>query len=138
LQRLVFANACFSSGLPTVESNRQLAGLAEAFFDRGIENYIGAGWQVSDEHAIEFARQFYFRTIETGQTLGEALSEARSAIAPQYNVVVPSDSTWGAYQHYGNPNTRLVDLEARQNRAVPRGRKRSSPKRKTAAARNKK
>src|SRR5262249_30806706 len=35
--RLVFANACFSAGLPTTESNRQLAGLAEAFFERGIE-----------------------------------------------------------------------------------------------------
>ncbi len=107
--RLVFANACFSSGLPTVESNRQLAGLAEAFFDRGIENYIGAGWQVSDEHAIKFAQTFYQKTIENGLTLGEALSESRMSISPQHARVLPSDSTWGAYQHYGNPNAQLVN-----------------------------
>lgn len=109
--RLVFANACFSSGLPTVESNRQLAGLAEAFFDRGIENYVGAGWQVSDEHAVKFAETFYTKTIEHGEALGQALSDARSSISPQHadTNVQPADSTWGAYQHYGNPNTRLVD-----------------------------
>ena len=107
--RLVFANACFSAGLPTIESNRQLAGLAEAFFNRGIENYIGAGWQVSDEHAVKFAQTFYQKTIENGLTLGTALSEARMIISPQHTKgVLPSDSTWGAYQHYGNPNARLV------------------------------
>jgi pimeloyl-ACP methyl ester carboxylesterase len=108
--RLVFANACFSAGLPTVESNRQLAGLAEAFFERGIENYIGAGWQVSDEHATSFATKFYEGTIAKQLPLGEALSEARTSICSRHTTVVPSDSTWGAYQHYGNPNTRLVDL----------------------------
>jgi pimeloyl-ACP methyl ester carboxylesterase len=114
--RLVFANACFSSGLPTVESNRQLAGLAEAFFDRGIENYIGAGWQVSDEHAIKFAQTFYQMTIENGRSFGESLSDARMSISPQHTKnILPSDSTWGAYQHYGNPNTRLVDLLRERN-----------------------
>jgi len=108
--RLVFANACFSSGLPTVESNRQLAGLAEAFFDRGIENYIGAGWQVSDEHAVRFAQTFYRKTIENGLTLGEALSESRMSISPQHaKGILPTDSTWDAYQHYGNPNAQLVN-----------------------------
>ncbi|HQU84984.1 MAG TPA: CHAT domain-containing protein, partial [Pyrinomonadaceae bacterium] len=124
--RLVFANACFSAGLPTVESNRQLAGLAEAFFDRGIENYIGAGWQVSDEHAIKFAQTFYQSTIENGMTLGEALSDSRIVISPHHTKnVLPSDSTWGAYQHYGNPNTRLVE-PLRERRAEAR-----SPRTKT-------
>ncbi|MGI8638592.1 MAG: CHAT domain-containing protein [Pyrinomonadaceae bacterium] len=126
--RLVFANACFSAGLPTVESNRQLAGLAEAFFDRGIENYIGAGWQVSDEHAIKFAQTFYEKTLkgktdskgekilEPPKSLGEALSEARMSISPQHTEgVLPSDSTWGAYQHYGNPNARLVNYKEKKN-----------------------
>src|SRR5581483_11423344 len=46
--RLVFANACFSAvvnkkvGLSATAMNRDLAGLAEAFFERGIANYVGA------------------------------------------------------------------------------------------------
>lgn len=126
--RLVFANACFSAGLPTIESNRQLAGLAEAFFDRGIENYIGAGWQVSDEHAIKFAQTFYQTTIENGRSLGEALSEARMSISPQHRKdVLPSDSTWGAYQHYGNPNARLVNFREERSEAR-RSRRKSTAK----------
>jgi len=31
------------------------------------------------------------------------------SISPQHEGVLPFDSTWGAYQHYGNPNTRLVN-----------------------------
>ncbi|HEU5407167.1 MAG TPA: CHAT domain-containing protein, partial [Nitrospira sp.] len=52
--RLIFANACFSgvvrSGKPFTlqESNRNLAGLAQAFFERGVQNYIGTGWPVDD------------------------------------------------------------------------------------------
>jgi CHAT domain-containing protein len=107
--RLVFANACFSAELSTVESNSRLAGLAEAFFNRGVENYIGTGWQVNDRHAIDFAQTFYEKTLDDGSTLGEALSDARKAVAPRYaKNAQPVDTTWGAYQHYGDSNARLV------------------------------
>ena len=123
--RVVFANACFSAGLPTIESNRKLAGLAEAFFDRGIENYIGSGWQVSDEHAIKFAQTFYQNTIKEAKVLGEALSEARISISPHHDAkLLPSDSTWGAYQHYGNPNARLVNAFLEKDEEPPRSKTR--------------
>lgn len=106
--RLVFANACFSAvtnnGVEPVaeESNRKLAGLAEAFFERGVQNYIGTGWEVFDEDAKTLAEVFY-REAMRGRLLSDALAEARKTIfAPQ------STSTWGAYQHYGQSNTRLV------------------------------
>ncbi|MCY7376930.1 MAG: CHAT domain-containing protein [Pyrinomonadaceae bacterium] len=111
--RLVFANACFSSQIGTTEidkplsareTNRKLAGLAQAFFEQGIENYVGAGWQVDDAYAIEFARKFYAVTLAEGKSLGEALSDARSAVA----TLEPTSSTWGAYQHYGDANTLFV------------------------------
>ncbi len=127
--RLVFANACFSAGLPTIESNRQLAGLAEAFFDRGIENYIGAGWQVSDEHAIGFAEKFYEKTIAEGTNIGTALSEARMKISPYHDkTILPADSTWGAYQHYGNPNTILIREPENAPKRTPRNRTAAKPK----------
>ena len=104
--RLVFANACFSAVLNNNvpfsprESNRKLAGLAEAFFERGVQNYIGTGWQVDDDAAEMFAQVFYERAL-AGEYLGDALSAARTAI-------FQSGPTWGAYQHYGQSNARVV------------------------------
>jgi hypothetical protein len=104
--RLVFANACFSAvcndGVKPAaeESNRKLAGLAEAFFERGVQNYIGTGWEVDDEDAVKFAEVFYELAM-SGRLLGDALAEARRTI---FN----SGSTWGAYQHYGQSNAHLV------------------------------
>ncbi|MGI8786870.1 MAG: CHAT domain-containing protein [Pyrinomonadaceae bacterium] len=115
--RLVFANACFSSelgtsemcrNLPTGETNRILAGLAEAFFVRGIENYVGSGWQVDDIYATNFAKTFYVEALSNGKNIGEALSEARTVISSQAAAPVQINSTWGAYQHYGDSNTPLV------------------------------
>ncbi|MBN1662759.1 MAG: CHAT domain-containing protein [Deltaproteobacteria bacterium] len=104
--RLVFANACFSSvikerqAMGADEMNRSLAGMAEAFFARGIQNYIGAGWPVDDEPAVIFASAFYENALE-GKTLGASIAEARRAIFGQA-------STWGAYQHYGQVNGKLI------------------------------
>ena len=104
--RVVFANACFSAAfnnniVPTAEeANRKLAGLAEAFFERGVQNYIGTGWPVEDKGAQDFAQVFYEQTLK-GEFLGDALAAARRHIGK-------ADSTWGAYQHYGQSNVRLV------------------------------
>ena len=80
--RLVFANACFSSvikerrAMAADEMNRRLAGMAEAFFERGIQNYIGAGWPVDDIPAVDFASIFYENALG-GKTIGESLANAR-------------------------------------------------------------
>jgi len=107
--RLVFANACFSAvvreGKATAaeDSKQQLAGLAEAFFERGIENYIGTGWPVEDSPAVKFATVFYQEAL-AGETLGDSLSTARKEI-------LDNGPTWGAYQHYGQVNARLIARE---------------------------
>ncbi len=104
--RLVFANACFSAiikerrAMTADEMNRRLAGLAEAFFERGIQNYIGAAWPVDDDPAVEFASLFYQNAL-AGETFGDSLATARKKIMGQ-------GSTWGAYQHYGQVNGKLI------------------------------
>ncbi|MBX3332120.1 MAG: CHAT domain-containing protein [Nitrospira sp.] len=104
--RLIFANACFSGVIRTgkpftlEESNRSLAGLAQAFFERGVQNYIGTGWPVDDAAALEFAKIFYTEAL-SGSDLGSSLSKARYAI-------LTSGSTWGAYQHYGQATAELI------------------------------
>ncbi|HEX3035575.1 MAG TPA: CHAT domain-containing protein [Thermodesulfobacteriota bacterium] len=130
--RLVFSNACFSAvvnkGKPLTaeEINRNLAGLAEAFFERGVQNYIGAGWPVQDDLAVQFATEFYTQALigEPAKalsndspsankisnsrkndfepsTLGDAVSKARE-------LILNNGSTWGAYHHYGHGNDRLM------------------------------
>ncbi len=104
--RLIFANACFSgvirSGKPFTleESNRNLAGLAQAFFERGVQNYIGTGWPVDDAAALRFATVFYEKAL-SGADLGSSLAEARREI-------LTDGSTWGAYQHYGQATAELI------------------------------
>ena len=104
--RLIFANACFSgvvrSGKPfsLEESNRNLAGLAQAFFERGVQNYIGTGWPVDDAAALTFAKAFYSEAL-AGADLGSALGKARGEI-------LHLGSTWGAYQHYGQATAKLI------------------------------
>lgn len=104
--RLIFANACFSgvvrSGKPfsLEESNRNLAGLAQAFFERGVQNYIGTGWPVDDAAALTFAKAFYSEAL-AGADLGSALGMARGEI-------LHLGSTWGAYQHYGQATAKLI------------------------------
>ncbi|MEP7270307.1 MAG: CHAT domain-containing protein, partial [Acidobacteriota bacterium] len=128
--RLVFANACFSAvvnkgkALTAAELNRQLAGIAEAFFERGVQNYIGSGWPVDDELAVQFATTFYemalagvvrsgqptdgrkkanakSRKVASPSTLAAAMKAAREAILQEGN-------TWGAYQHYGKATDKLL------------------------------
>jgi pimeloyl-ACP methyl ester carboxylesterase len=137
--RLIFANACFSAvvnknrQLGAAEMNRHLAGIAEAFFERGVQNYIGAGWPVQDDLAVDFATTFYeyaltgrlLNVIKLGldlaegskddsrpidylseRTLGQAIRHARERI-------IHDGSTWGAYHHYGNANDFLLHPDAR-------------------------
>jgi len=106
--RLVFANACFSGVIhdgPAFESaelTRGTATVAQAFFERGVPNYVGSGWPVDDEQAGTFAAAFYERLF-AGEAMREALQAARQKIFDE-----SLGSTWGAYQHYGDPEDVLV------------------------------
>jgi hypothetical protein len=117
--RLVFANACFSAVTSDYnEQRKHMTGLAQAFFARGIPNFIGAGWQVDDECARECARWFYARVLGLSRpgndadligeappaTIGEALKKAREMAFARK----PQSASWGAYQHYGRVSDKLI------------------------------
>jgi len=119
--RLVFANACFSAVATDYgEQRKHMAGLAQAFFGRGIPNYIGAGWAVDDDSAVQCARWFYalvlglagpeiehgFASSQADATIGRALQNAREKVFE----IGPTSSSWGAYQHYGHVGDRLVPI----------------------------
>src|SRR5687767_852578 len=60
--RFIFANACESGVTPErpEEGNTAFApSFAEAFFARGVANFICTGWPVNDAVALDFAETFY-------------------------------------------------------------------------------
>jgi hypothetical protein len=122
--RLVFANACHSAvTAERAPQQRQQVGLAQAFFARGIQNYVGSGWAVDDALARDFAVRFYEQLLGLREmaedrkpevtappaTLGDSLKTAREAIRGR------NSSTWGAYQHYGCASDKLLPVPNRDD-----------------------
>jgi pimeloyl-ACP methyl ester carboxylesterase len=115
--RLIVANACLSGRtservVSSAEDSQPAddAGLvptlADEFFKRGVRDYVGTAWEVNDEGAILFARTLYQGLLaDDGQsTLGDAVLAARTALDLRSSEY---DALWAAYQHYGDPGTRL-------------------------------
>ena len=110
IPKLVFSNACESGLTPSRADLRspQLApSFAEAFFGRGVANFICTAWPVEDNAARGFAIRLYSGMLGAAGTQGapsepepmyKAMREARRAI-----MNVGTGRSWGAYQHYGNP-----------------------------------
>jgi CHAT domain-containing protein len=152
IPKFVFSNACESGITPdrAQARNDMLApSFAEAFFNRGVANFVCTAWPVDDVAARIFAVTLYTHLLgiqaPTGQPspvpMHEAMRQARLTIADTPN----GRTTWGAYQHYGNPYFRLfydqTDSRARnvsrasQNGGKPTKKTRSTKAKKTTKSR---
>jgi pimeloyl-ACP methyl ester carboxylesterase len=122
--KFIFSNAC-ESGITPERAEERSANLApsfaEAFFARGVANFVCTAWPVNDFAARVFAKTLYASLLGLKEPSGlpagsevrpdqyeRALSfepmhiamlNARLKIAP----TLAGLRTWGAYQHYGNP-----------------------------------
>lgn len=113
IPKFVFSNAC-ESGITPDRSDKRAAELApsfaEAFFARGVANFVCTAWPVDDEAAVTFARRLYegllgLDTKDRFEPMHLAMQQARLAIVA---AGAPGGArTWGAYQHYGNPHFRF-------------------------------
>jgi pimeloyl-ACP methyl ester carboxylesterase len=115
--KFVFSNACESGITPDRSQDRSVdlaPSFAEAFFARGVANFVCTAWPVDDLAARMFALTLYSNLLgielgdaarrperrpEGARSMLEAMREARVRIASTPN----GRTTWGAYQHYGNP-----------------------------------
>jgi CHAT domain-containing protein len=96
----VFSNACQSGVTPdrAHEANPAVGpAFAEAFFAKGVSNFICTGWPVDDRAALAFAKRFYQEMFINHATMQQAMLLARQEIS------AIGWQTVGAYQHYGNP-----------------------------------
>jgi len=94
---LVFANAC-SSG---AESGGGLAESARAMMLAGAGAYLCTLAELHDSGSASFSGAFY-RALVRGETLGDALTAARSALLGSHPL------TWANYVLYGDPTARLL------------------------------
>jgi hypothetical protein len=128
MPRFVFSNAC-ESGITPERADQRSVGLApsfaEAFFARGVANFVCTAWPVDDAAARQFALELYGRLlgIASGDhgsrpsdfaRMHAAMREARLAIAD----TTAGYLTWGAYQHYGNPYFTLFERISAQTAAA--------------------
>lgn len=134
IPRFIFSNAC-ESGLTPDRADKRSAlmapSFAEAFFARGVSNFVCTAWPVDDTAALEFARRFYrgiLGLLDEGscaESLHEAMREARREIARMGDGGMQS---WGAYQHYGDPNFRIIRPTTETSGAVQQKRRATSRK----------
>jgi pimeloyl-ACP methyl ester carboxylesterase len=116
--RFVFSNACESGITPDRSELRSAAlapSFAEAFFGRGVANFVCTAWPVDDAAARLFAQTLYEQLLglqpdQSGQyaatepvPMHAAMRAARRRVAGSLG----GARTWGAYQHYGNPFLRF-------------------------------
>ncbi|GAC1623382.1 MAG: hypothetical protein NVS4B7_14640 [Ktedonobacteraceae bacterium] len=94
---LIFMNACHSGRL--TQGVFQLEGWAQYFIDFGCSGFIGANWEVHDELAALFAKEFY-EALRTDKTIAQAVQQARLVVRNRD----PQNSTWLAYSLYAHPN----------------------------------
>jgi hypothetical protein len=107
----VFSNAC-ESGLTPDRSTERSAALAptfaESFFARGVGNFVCTAWPVDDQAALSFAKELYGHLLGLGDAsplpMHRAMQQARQKISETGR----GASSWGAYQHYGDPYFRLL------------------------------
>jgi pimeloyl-ACP methyl ester carboxylesterase len=125
IPKFIFSNACESGITPDRAAERSDAlapSFAEAFFERGVANFVCTAWPVDDLAALTFARTLYGRLLGLSydearvrfalksrtQLMYEAMHEARLATLGTLH----GRRTWGAYQHYGNPYFQFFDMPA--------------------------
>jgi CHAT domain len=124
---LVVSNACESGITPDRSRERSAAlvpSFAESFFAQGVANYVGTAWPVDDIAARLFATILYGSLL--GLNVG-ADGQVQAVVPPGAGSLKPRPmhlamlrarlaiartssgrGTWGAYQHYGNPNYRML------------------------------
>jgi hypothetical protein len=110
-----FLNMCAATSQQAWKTS---VGLVEVLLRRGTRACIATLWDLGSTTASSIASPFYQLLLE-GQTFGEALRQARSAVVAEHGA---GDPTWAAYTLYGDPGLRLLP-EGRPDRQEHRFRK---------------
>jgi hypothetical protein len=141
IPKFVFSNACESGITPDRSQERAVdlaPSFAEAFFARGVSNFVCTAWPVNDVAAQRFALKVYagllgikLKDKKAEDSEEESEGSGDDGSKPEDNTDGKADAqkmfeamrdaryaiakseagvaTWGAYQHYGNPYFQLFN-----------------------------
>jgi hypothetical protein len=100
---LVFLNACQTGQVGY--SLTRLGGWGAELIRLGCGAFVGTQWRVTDQVAVEVAREFY-RQLVVGAPVAGALRAARDHARARF----PQDPTWLAYTCFADPNASVWPL----------------------------
>ncbi|MGL4543037.1 MAG: CHAT domain-containing protein, partial [Polymorphobacter sp.] len=108
---LAFVNCCELAAITTQqEASHHIRGrpefaasFAAQLIALGTRAVIAAGWEVNDAGGLVFATEAYKGLLANDIGFGDVVLNARVAVYE----ADPDNSTWGAYQCYGEPDWRL-------------------------------
>jgi CHAT domain len=106
MKPLVFGNACSSVSTGGDNVNRGLAsGFGSTFYSCGAFNFIGSFAPISQQLAIDFAKEFYSRLLGIPGEMGLPIGKALWSTKQHFRVINDGDPSYLFYCLYGLPET---------------------------------
>ncbi len=97
---LIFANACSTGAIS--EKIVGIGGIARSFLEAGAIAFLGPVFEIPDDIAIEFAKEFYNNLLFNDENLGEAIFNTRKKLRDQFG-----GAFWAIFSLYGDPTLNL-------------------------------
>lgn len=97
---LIFANACSTGAMS--DKVVGIGGIARSFLESGAIAFLGPLFEIPDDIAVEFAKQFYNDLLYNDVNIGEAILNTRKKLREQFG-----GAFWAIFSLYGDPTLNL-------------------------------
>lgn len=97
---LIFANACSTGAIS--DKIVGIGGIARAFLEAGAIAFLGPLFEIPDDIAVEFAKEFYSNILYNNENLGEAILNTRKMLRDKFG-----GAFWAIFSLYGDPTLQV-------------------------------
>jgi len=97
---LIFANAYSTGAISTKVVG--IGGIARSFLEAGAIAFLGPLFEIPDDIAVEFAKEFYNNLLYNDENVGESMLSTRKKLRDQFG-----GAFWAIFSLYGDPTLTL-------------------------------
>ena len=97
---LIFANACSTGAISKKVVG--IGGIARSFLEAGAIAFLGPLFEIPDDIAVEFAKEFYNNLFYENMNIGDAIFTTRQKLREQFG-----GAFWAIFSLYGDPTLNL-------------------------------